>query len=111
MMPVRWATGDRVCVARTRDRRLRSDGAIRPRSASWLDRYPPSDAVTLANPLGAGSVRLAFIPIGAGEDASVVAASCAADFPSGRSGSCSRSLRIRRRSRSADGRRSMRCSA
>jgi signal transduction histidine kinase/ActR/RegA family two-component response regulator len=47
----------------------------------WLDRYPPSEIVTLANPLGPGSVRVVFIPVTAGEGAVIVAASRAADFP------------------------------
>ena len=81
---VRWVDDTEVRVARTSDRTAADPTApIRRALGSWLDSYAPSEVVTLANPLGAGSVRLAFIPIGAGEDASVVAASRAADFPSG----------------------------
>ena len=82
-MSVRWGDDPAVRVARTSDRTAPDPTAsIRGALGSWLDRYAPSEVVTLANPLGAGSVRLAFIPIAAGEDASLVAASCAADFPS-----------------------------
>ena len=82
-MSVRWGDDPAVRVARTRDRTASDPTAsIRDALGGWRDRYAPSEVVTLANPLGAGSVRLAFIPIAAGEDASLVAASCAADFPS-----------------------------
>jgi signal transduction histidine kinase/CheY-like chemotaxis protein len=80
---VRWGDDPAVRVARTSDRTATDPTAfIGHALGSWLDRDAPSEVVTLANPLGAGSVRLAFIPIGAGEDATVVAASRAADFPS-----------------------------
>jgi signal transduction histidine kinase/CheY-like chemotaxis protein len=80
---VRWGDDPAVRVARTSDRTATDPTAfIGHALGSWLDRDAPSEVVTLANPLGAGSVRLAFIPIGAGEDAAVVAASRVADFPS-----------------------------
>ena len=82
-MSVRWGDDPAVRVARARDRAAPDPTAsIRDALGGWRDRYAPSEVVTLANPLGAGSVRLAFVPIAAGEDASLVAASCAADFPS-----------------------------
>jgi signal transduction histidine kinase len=82
-MSMRWGDDPAVRVAHTSDRTVSDPTASIERAlGSWLDRYAPSEIVTLGNPLGAGPVRLAFIPIGAGEDASVVAASRAADFPS-----------------------------
>jgi signal transduction histidine kinase/CheY-like chemotaxis protein len=81
-MSVRWGNDPAVRVARTRERTASDPTtSIRDALGGWLDRYAPSEVVTLANPLGAGSVRLAFIPIATGEDAWLVAASCAADFP------------------------------
>ena len=80
---VRWGDDPAVQVARTSDRTAPDPTAsIRRALGSRLDRHAPSEVVTLANPFGAGAVRLAFIPISAGEEGSLVAASCAADFPS-----------------------------
>jgi signal transduction histidine kinase len=82
-MSGRWGRAEPVCVARTSDRTVPDPtAAIRGALGKWLDRYPPSDIVTLANPLGPGSVRVAFIPVTAGQNAVMVAASRAADFPS-----------------------------
>jgi signal transduction histidine kinase len=82
-MSVRWGDEPEVRVARTRDPTAPDPTAsIRSALGSWLDRHAPSEVVTLANPLGSGSVRLALIPIAAGENATVLAGSCAADFPS-----------------------------
>jgi signal transduction histidine kinase/CheY-like chemotaxis protein len=82
-MSVRWGDAPEVRVARTRDPTAPDPTAsIRSALGSWLDRHAPSEVVTLANPLGSGSVRLALIPIAAGEEAAVLAGSCAADFPS-----------------------------
>ena len=55
--------------------------AIRSALAAWLGRPPPGEVVTLTNPIGAGSVRVVFSPIAAGESAVVVAASREAAFP------------------------------
>ena len=83
LMLVRGRQGDRVCVARTSDRRApEPEAAICAALGEWLDRYPPSDAITLGNPVGAGAVRVAFVPVAAGDHALIAAASSAADFPS-----------------------------
>ena len=83
LMSVRWRRDEPVCVARASDRSAPDPtAAIRDALGQWLDRYPPSDAVTLANPVGAGAVRVAFVPVAAGEHALIAAASGAADFPS-----------------------------
>ncbi|MGH6896086.1 MAG: ATP-binding protein [Geminicoccaceae bacterium] len=83
-MALRWR-GDQagIEVARTgaptaRDRK----SAIRSALAPWLGRYPPGEVVTLGNPFGSGSVRVVFIPVAAGEDAMIAAASRDAAFPS-----------------------------
>ena len=53
LMSVRGRQGEPVCVARTSDRRAPDPtAAIRDALGQWLDRYPPSDAVTLGNPVG-----------------------------------------------------------
>jgi signal transduction histidine kinase/CheY-like chemotaxis protein len=83
LMLVRWRHDDPVCVARANDRNVRDPTtAIRAAFGAWLERYPPSDAITLANPLRPGIVRVAFVPVAAGDHALVAAASGAPDFPS-----------------------------
>jgi signal transduction histidine kinase/CheY-like chemotaxis protein len=83
LMQVRWRRDDPVCVARAGDRSA-SDPTpvIRDALGQWLDRYPPSDAVALGNPLRPGTVRVAFVPVAAGDHALIAAASGAAGFPS-----------------------------
>ena len=82
-MSVRWGRDQPVHVARTGDRTAPDPtAAVRGALGKWLERYPPSEVVTIANPLGAGPVRVVFDPVAAGEDAVIVAASRAADFPS-----------------------------
>ena len=84
LMLVRGRQGDRVCVARTSDRRAPApEAAICAALGEWLDRYPPSDAITLGNPVGAGVVRVAFVPVAAGDHALIAVASSVAHFPSG----------------------------
>ena len=80
---VRCGRDQPVCVARTSDRTAPDPtAALRGALGRWLDRYPSSDVVTIANPLGAGSVRAVLIPVAAGENSVIVVASCAAGFPS-----------------------------
>ena len=84
LMSVRWRQGEPVCVARASDRAAPDPtAAIRDALGQWLDRYPPSDAVILGNPLGPGAVRVAFVPVAAGDHALIAAASGLPDFPSG----------------------------
>ena len=81
-MSVRGSRDQPVRVARTSDRTAPDPtAAVRGALGKWLDRYPPSEVVTIANPLGAGPVRVVFDPVAAGEDAVIVAASRAPDFP------------------------------
>jgi signal transduction histidine kinase/CheY-like chemotaxis protein len=81
-MSGRWDGDQPVWVARTSDRAAPDPmPAIRSALGEWLNRYPSSEVVTIANPFGAGSVRVVFIPVAAGEDAVIVAAARAADFP------------------------------
>ena len=81
-MSVRGSRDQPVRVARTSDRTAPDPtAAVRGALGKWLDRYPPSEVVTIANPLGAGPVRAVFDPVAAGEDAVIVAASRAPDFP------------------------------
>jgi signal transduction histidine kinase/CheY-like chemotaxis protein len=83
LMLVRWRHDDPVCVARANDRTVRDPTtAIRDAFGEWLERYPPSDAIALPNPLRPGVVRVAFVPVAAGDHALVAAASGASDFPS-----------------------------
>jgi signal transduction histidine kinase/CheY-like chemotaxis protein len=83
LMLVRWRHDDPVFVARASDRSAPDPTApIRDALGQWLDRYPPSDAVTLGNPLRPGAVRVAFVPVAAGDHALIAAASGAPDFPS-----------------------------
>jgi len=71
-----------ILVTRTSERGPPERGAaIRSALAAWLGRPPPGEVVTLTNPIGAGSVRVVFSPIAAGENAVVVAASREAAFP------------------------------
>jgi signal transduction histidine kinase len=82
-MSLRWG-GDQpaIEVARVCGRIAgRSRSAIRGVLAPWLDRYPPAEVVTLADPFDSGSVRVAFVPVPAGEDAMIAAASHEAAFP------------------------------
>jgi hypothetical protein len=80
---VRWRRDPPVCVARTGDRSAPDPTpAIHSALGQWLERYPSSDIVALANPLGPGTVRAVFVPVAAGHHALIVAASGAADFPS-----------------------------
>jgi signal transduction histidine kinase len=81
-MAVRCGRDEPVRVARASDRTASDPtAAIRGALGERLHRYPSSEVVTLAHPLGAGSVRVVFIPVAAGEDAVIVAASRAGDFP------------------------------
>jgi signal transduction histidine kinase/ActR/RegA family two-component response regulator len=83
LMLVRWRHDDPVCVARANDRNVRDPTTpIRDAFGEWLERYPPSDPITLGNPLRPGIVRVAFVPVAAGDHALVAAASGAPDFPS-----------------------------
>jgi signal transduction histidine kinase/CheY-like chemotaxis protein len=83
LMLVRWRQGDRVCVARANDRNMRDPTAtIRDALGQWLERYPPSDAIALANPFRPGAVHVAFVPVAAGDHALIAAASGAPEFPS-----------------------------
>jgi signal transduction histidine kinase/CheY-like chemotaxis protein len=81
-MSGRWDGDQPVWVARTSDRAAPDPTpAIRSALGEWLNRYPSSEVVTIVNPFGAGSVRVVFIPVAAGEDAVIVAAARVADFP------------------------------
>jgi signal transduction histidine kinase len=81
-MSGRWDGAQPVWLARTSDRAAPDPTpAIRSALDEWLNRYPSTEVVTIANPFGAGSVRVVFIPVAAGEDAVIAAASRAADFP------------------------------
>ena len=61
--------------------------------------------LTMAIPGGKDSLRLAFAPIGFGDDAVIVAGSVHHDFPPKRSWFCSRPRQMRPASRRNDGRR------
>jgi signal transduction histidine kinase len=81
-MSGRWDGDQPVWVARTSDRAAPDPTpAIRSALGEWLNRYPSTEVVTIANPFGAGSVRVVFIPVATGEDAVIVAAARAAEFP------------------------------
>ncbi|HEX6113651.1 MAG TPA: ATP-binding protein [Geminicoccaceae bacterium] len=83
LVAVRFRRDDPVCIARTRDWNAPDPtAAICDALGHWLDRYPPSDAVTLGNPVGSGAVRVAFVPVAAGDHALLAAASGATGFPS-----------------------------
>ena len=83
LMLVRWRRHEPVLVARAGDRSAPDPTAvIRDALGQWLDRYPPSEAVTLDNPLRPGAVRAAFVPVAAGDHALIAAASGVPDFPS-----------------------------
>jgi signal transduction histidine kinase len=83
LISVRWRRDEPVCVARASDRSAPDPtAAVRDALGQWLDRYPPSDAVTLPNPMGPGAVRVAFVPVAAGDHALIAAASGMTDFPS-----------------------------
>jgi PAS domain S-box-containing protein len=55
---------------------------VRASLAFWIGSSVPIDAVTLENPVGTGSVRVFFLPVGFPEPAMIVAASRSPDFPS-----------------------------
>jgi PAS domain S-box-containing protein len=71
-----------VEVSRTADDSL-SDrtAAIRAGIADWLQSGPPSRDGQIRNPSGNGMIRMAFAPIGIGEDSVLVAACRRSDFP------------------------------
>ena len=81
-MSVRWGRDPPVWVARASDRTAPDPtAAIHAALGNRLDRYP-NDVVTLANPVRPGPVRVVFVPVAAGEDAVIVAAAGAEEFPS-----------------------------
>jgi hypothetical protein len=78
-----WERVDPIRVGRTSDRTAPDPtAALRGALGEWLKGYPSSEVVTIADPIGAGSVRVMFVPVAAGEGAVIAAASRAADFPS-----------------------------
>lgn len=81
-MSLRWGCDQAVHAARASDRSAPDPtAAIRGALGDSLERDPPSDVITIANPVGRGRVRVVFNPVAAGDDAGIVVASCAADFP------------------------------
>jgi signal transduction histidine kinase/ActR/RegA family two-component response regulator len=83
LMLIRWRRDDAIFVARSSDRGVADPtAAIRDALGQWLDRFPPSEAVTLDHPLRPGVVRVAFVPVAAGDHALIAAASAAPEFPS-----------------------------
>jgi PAS domain S-box-containing protein len=66
--------GDRDAADRTEQ--------LRAALAVWIGSAPPTDAVYIDNPVGAGTVRVFFLPIGFPEPAMIVAASRSPGFPS-----------------------------
>jgi signal transduction histidine kinase len=80
---LRWQDGPPVDVARTGER-VGPDrsAAIGAALAAALRDPPPAGVVTLANPLGCGTILAALQPIASGQDSLIVAASRRPDFPS-----------------------------
>lgn len=82
-LSLRWQPDQpELHVARTSDRAVGDQTvAIRAALATSPGQPSSSDVVTLANPVGTGSVRAVFNPVVVGDDAIIVAASCASGFP------------------------------
>jgi signal transduction histidine kinase len=83
-MSLRWEQGQpQIEVARSRRPSApERQEAIRASLAGWLDRPPPSEVVSVADPGGDGRLQVLFNPVAAGDAAVIVAVSRHSGFPS-----------------------------
>jgi signal transduction histidine kinase len=79
---LRWDDRPEICVAHIGDRSAPDQSAtIRDALTSALGEAPLGSAITLANPVGQGSIRAVVNPVAVGQDSLIVAASRQPGFP------------------------------